>query len=365
MKTPSPRGKKKGTRRQRALTARLPLPKKAEARHGDATKYDRKREKARLERQIRAARRRRMTPDAFPRTAAVVVHYGPWSSTEAALRSLGATAPGVPVVVVDNASTPGSPPPKDPPPGVRILRPGRNLGYAAACNLAAAQTDAEQLLFLNNDVELLPGALAALSAALGADARVAAAGPRLLDSRRRPIRSIHRAPSPRRVLFESLFLPRILPGVPFFHGHHTAYTSHRLARDVETLSGAVVLVRRQAFEEVGGFDAAFFFYAEESDLFARLRKGGWRIRFEPAALAIHHGGIASAEVSREELDRRLHEGLRLYARRHHGEAGARHTDRALLLGARLRWLLALLTPGEAGRRRRRRYADILRFSAAR
>ncbi len=229
----------------------------------------------------------------------MVVHYGPWSSTEAALRSLRATAPGIPVIVVDNASTPGSPPPKDPPPGVRILRPGRNLGYAAACNLAAGETDAEQLLFLNNDVELSPGALAAMSAALAADGRVAAAGPRLLDSRRRPIRSIHRAPSPRRVLFESLFLPRILPGMPFFHGHHTAYTSHRRARDVETLSGAVVLVRRKAFEEVGGFDAAFFFYAEESDLFARLRKGGWRIRFDPAALAVHHGGIASAGVPRD------------------------------------------------------------------
>jgi GT2 family glycosyltransferase len=306
-----------------------------------------------------------MSETPSPRIAAAVVHYGPWLSTEATLRSLGQTAPGVPVLVVDNSSPQASARPKDPPPGVRLLQPGRNLGYGAACNLAAAESDAELLLFLNNDVELQPGAVAAMAAALAADARVAAVGPRLLDSRRRPIRSIQRAPAPRRVLFESLFLPRLLPGLPFFHGHHTAYTSHRRARDVETLSGAAVLVRRKAFEEVGRFDEAFFFYAEESDLFARLRKAGWRIRFEPAALTVHHGGVASAQVPREELDRRLHEGLRLYALRHHGERGARRTDRALLWGARLRWALSFLAPGEAGCRRRRRYADILRFSKAR
>jgi GT2 family glycosyltransferase len=306
-----------------------------------------------------------MTETPSPRVVAAVVHYGPWLSTEATLRSLGQTAPGVSVLVVDNSSPQAPARPEDLPPGVRLLRPGRNLGYGAACNLAAAESDAELLLFLNNDVELQSGAVAAMAAALAADARVAVVGPRLLDSRRRPIRSIQRAPAPRRVLFESLFLPRLLPGLPFFHGHHTAYTSHRRARDVETLSGAALLVRRMAFDEIGGFDEAFFFYAEESDLFARLRKAGWRIRFEPAALAVHHGGVASAEVPREELDRRLHEGLRLYGRRHHGERGARRTDRALLWGARLRWALSFLAPGEAGRRRRRRYADILRFSKSR
>ncbi|MGH9367658.1 MAG: glycosyltransferase family 2 protein, partial [Thermoanaerobaculia bacterium] len=252
--------------------------------------------------------------------AAIVVHYGPWPSTERTLRSIQETAPHVPAVVVDNSASAGSVPP-----GVRLLSPGRNLGYGAACNLAAREVGGDFLLFLNNDVELRPGAVEALSARLESEPRVAAVGPRLLDASGRPVRSIFRAPSPRRVLFENLFLPRLFPGIPFFHGHHTAFTSHRRARDVETLSGAAVLVLRSAFEQAGGFDEAFFFYAEESDLFARLRKTGWRVRFEPAARAVHHGGVASAEVPREELDRRLHEGLRLYARRHHGERGERRT----------------------------------------
>ncbi len=299
-----------------------------------------------------------------PPGTAVVVHFGPWSSTEATLRSLSAAAPEVAAFVVDNSSE-SAPERHRAPPGVRLLSPGKNLGYGAACNLAARESAGDFLLFLNNDVEVEAGAVQAMATVLAAEPRVAAVGPRLLDSRGHAVRSIFRAPAPRRVLFESLFLPRLFPGLPFFHGHHTAYTPHGRARDVETLSGAAVLVRRKAFEEVGGFDEAFFFYAEESDLFARLRRAGWRVRFEPAARAVHHGGVASAGVPQQDLDRRLREGLRLYARRHHGERGERRTARALEWGDRLRWVLSFLQPGERGRRRRRRYADILRLTASR
>ncbi len=306
-----------------------------------------------------------MRQEPAPTVDAVLVHFGPWDSTEAALSSLERSAPGIRVFLVDNAWPDDSGSARETPVSVRVLRPGRNLGYGAACNLAARESSAESLLLLNNDVELEPGAVAAMDAVLLADPNVAAVGPRLLDSRRRPVRSIHRAPSPRRIFFESLLLPRLLPGLPFFHGHHTAYTSHRRARDVETLSGAAFLVRRSAFDAVGGFDEAFFFYAEESDLFARLRRAGWRIRFEPAARVVHHGGRASAGVPQAELDRRLHDGLRLYARRHYGERGERGTRRALVWGARLRLALACLQPGARGRERRRRYADILGLSKGR
>ncbi len=288
---------------------------------------------------------------------AVIVHFGPRAATERALRALAETAPEAAVTIVDNA---GDLEREELAAGVRLLSPGRNLGYGAACNLAAKGATADFLLFLNNDVELLPGALLALEAAL-ASPGAAAAVPRLLDSAGRPVPSIFRPPVPRRVLFEALFLPRLLPGIPFFHGHHTVRTPHASPRDVETASGAAILVRRSAFERIGGFDADFFFYAEESDLFARLRRAGGRVLFEPAARAVHHGGLASATVPQAELDRRLHAGLRLYARKHHGERGERATARALRLGARLRLWLAHLQPGNRGRERRRRYADILRL----
>lgn len=290
---------------------------------------------------------------------AVIVHYGPWATTQRTLDSLRRHAPGLEVRIVDNggeAVPPGVG--RTPEIAVEVVSPGRNLGFGAACNLGVQGSRRPWLLFLNNDVEIQDDTLEALAAVLERHSSVAAVGPRLWDSTGLPLRSIGRAPTPRRVLFENLFVPRLLPGIPFFHGHHTAGISHASAREVETFLGAVILVRRSAFEAVGRFDEKYFFYAEESDLFERLRRAGGKIRFEPAASAVHHGGVASRTVDQKEIDRRLHEGLRLYARRYHGAKGEKRVARALRWGATLRWLLSFLETGPRRQARRRRYADI-------
>jgi GT2 family glycosyltransferase len=293
-----------------------------------------------------------MTPPST-RVAAVVVHYGDAGITRRAVASIAEDAPGISIVVVDNGGGPSLSLPQ-----ARVVDAGGNRGYGTACNLGARGLTAEFLLFANNDVTLLPGCLAALVAALDREPRAAAVGPRLLDLADAGIPSIFRAPTPRRILFENLFLPRLLPGA-FFDGHHTVRLPHDAPREVETMSGALFLVRRAAFEAAGGFDEGYFFYAEESDLFARLRQAGWTVRFEPAARARHAGGAASAAVPQARRDLWLHDGLRRYARKFHGESGERLARVSLRLGARLRWLLSFLQPGEKGRSRRRRYADIL------
>ncbi len=115
--------------------------------------------------------------------------------------------------------------------------------------------------------------------------------------------------------------------------------------------GAAFLVRRSAFDQVGGFDEGFFFYAEESDLVARLRQAGWRILYEPSASVVHLGGASGGDA----LFGQLHKSLCRYVRKHHGPLAARFAGAVLWLGAAVRYLLALLTPGDAGRRRRLRY----------
>jgi N-acetylglucosaminyl-diphospho-decaprenol L-rhamnosyltransferase len=292
-------------------------------------------------------------------TSAILVHYGPWEPTGRALDSLRATGLPLEIVLVNNGSVDPLDAQRLAGPSAIVLSPGSNLGYGTACNLAARRASGGYLLFCNNDVELRPGSVEALLAALDRYPRAGAVGPRFLDEAGQGVASIGRAPTPRRILFENLFLPRLLPGLAFFQGHHTARIRHDRARDVETLLGALVLVRRSAFEEVGGFDERYFFYSEDSDLFQRLRRKGWRIRFEPASEAVHVGGLASRTVPQAQLDRWMHESLSLYARRHHGPRGERWTRGALHVGARLRWLLALLQPGAAGAARRHRYADIL------
>jgi GT2 family glycosyltransferase len=294
-----------------------------------------------------------------PETSAILVHYGPWEPTGRALESLQAAGTKLEIVLVNNGGVPAREAERLAGPSVIVLSPGRNLGYGAACNLAARRASGRHFLFSNNDVEFRRGTIEALNAALQREPRAAAVGPRFLNAAGRAVASIGRAPTPWRVLSENLFLPRLFPGITLFHGHHTARIRHDRAQEVETLLGALILVRRAAFEEVGGFDERYFFYAEDSDLFKRLRDRGWRVRFEPASVAVHHGGLASRSVPRAQLDQWLHENLLLYARRHHGASGERRTRAALLMGARLRRLTALLQPGAAGAERERRYADIL------
>lgn len=295
----------------------------------------------------------------MPETSAIFVHYGPWEPTSRALASLRASGTPLEIVLVNNGGVSANEAERLAGPSVVVLSPGRNLGYGAACNLGARRASGSYFLFSNNDVEFRRGTVEALLAALERDPRAAAVGPRFLNAVGQGVASIGRAPTPWRILSENLFLPRLFPGIAFFHGHHTARIRHDRERDVETLLGALILVRRSGFEEVGGFDEGYFLYAEESDLFERLRAKGWRVRFEPASVAVHHGGLASRTVPQARLDQWLHEGLLLYARRHHGASGERRTRAALLLGARLRRLTSSLVPGPAGVERRRRYANIL------
>lgn len=289
---------------------------------------------------------------------AVVIHYGSVASTRRALASLRSNAPGLPVVVVDND---GALTEADGEGSVRRIRPGRNLGYGASCNLAVGAISSNYVLLMNNDVEIQPGTVGQLTAILDREPAVAAVAPRLYDSQGRPLPSIRRMPTPRRVLLESFFVPVAFPGIPLLHGHHTARISHSRPCNVETIEGAVFLVRRSAFLQVDGFDEQYFHFFEETDLFERLRRRGWLVRFEPSGAATHHGGVASSSFDQETLDRWLHQGFQMYARRFHGPAGERRTVRALVAGARLRWLLSFLPIGSNRNARRKRFAAIGRM----
>ena len=287
---------------------------------------------------------------------AVIVHFGPWATTKRAVASFRRHSPDTEILIVNNE--PGSQAPPDV--GAPVLDAAGNFGYGAACNLGERVLENELLVFANNDTEILEGTVERLRAAL-ADRRAAAVGPRFIDGRRQPRRSVCLAPTPWRILCENFFLPRLFPFLPVFRGHHTAYLRQNQPRIAETLLGALFLIHRDAFEDVGGFDESYFFYAEESDLFTRIRRRGWQILFEPGACAIHHESVASASLAQETRDRWLHEGFRRYTRSFHGPAGERRALRALRGGARLRWLISFV-PGIPDRQARRaRYADILRF----
>jgi N-acetylglucosaminyl-diphospho-decaprenol L-rhamnosyltransferase len=232
-----------------------------------------------------------VTGGAGRRTAAVVVNYesGPaLARCVADLAGCGLDA----VVVVDNGSTDGSlAAAVAVSPGTAVVDPGENLGYGAAVNRGAAATSSALVLVCNPDLEVPAGAVEALAAVLDADPGLALVGPLI----RTP--SGERYPSARR--FPSMvdaaghgLLGIFAPDNRFTRNYQRTEldVAGDGALDVDWVSGACFLVRREAFEQVGGFDESFFMYLEDVDLCWRLGRAGWRVAYAPAASVVHLQG---------------------------------------------------------------------------
>jgi N-acetylglucosaminyl-diphospho-decaprenol L-rhamnosyltransferase len=218
----------------------------------------------------------------------VVVAYRSSGELPGCLDSIQADAPaGNKVVVVDNDSPDGSAKvagshPLKP----RIVASVKNLGFGGGCNLGAAGSDADALFFLNPDARLKLGATALLIAALEADPALAVVAPRVIDpTGESRAASAGAEPSLRSNLGHFLVLGRI-PGIRrLFRPVYMADGRARARPD--WVSGAAMLVRREAFEAVEGFDERIFMYMEDVDLCRRLREKGWVIGYEPDAVVEH------------------------------------------------------------------------------
>lgn len=227
--------------------------------------------------------------------SAVVVNYNARDQLVACVRSLRA-AGVADVVVADNASDDGSEEAlAAADPAARFVRTGANLGYGGGANRGAAAADptSTALLVLNPDTVVAPGTVDALCAALEADAGLAVVGPRIEN----PDGSVY--PSARAFprLVDALghaFLGPVLPRNRFTRRYRMLDWGHSSARPVDWVSGACFLVRRSAWDEVGGFDESYFMFMEDVDLCWRLWRRGWRVAYEPAGRVVHVVGASRA-----------------------------------------------------------------------
>ncbi len=217
------------------------------------------------------------------------------------------------IVVVDNASTDGSAEMvRSEFPACRLLALDDNLGFGAANNRAAAAAAGNRLLLLNSDAWLEGSALARLDGALTADPRLALAAPELRypDGRRQF------AWAPETGVFgEALqMLRNRFESRPWAHRLPPRWLRPMLGPG--WFSAACVLLRRDAFKAVGGFDDGLFMYFEDVDLSRRLRHAGWRLGSVPGAVAYHVKG-GSRPSGRGELEYRR---AQLYYYRKHRPA---------------------------------------------
>lgn len=283
-----------------------------------------------------------------PRLTVIIVSY---NTREMTLECLEKLRPAVgelsaETIVVDNDSRDGSVEAvRERFPDVQVIANGRNAGFGAANNCALAVAKGEMLLLLNSDAFPINDALPVLVEYLESHPKAGAVGPRLLNPDGSLQVSCWKFPSPIRAWLECLGLAATFRHHPWLGDYYR--WAHDEERSVEFVIGACLLVRREVYEQVGGFDERFFMYAEETDWEKRMHEAGWEIGFTPRALVTHLGG-ASGHGRVAPVHSHFYRSMDLYLRKHHGLAGLAVARAAMALGAVARaalWLFrALLSP---------------------
>jgi N-acetylglucosaminyl-diphospho-decaprenol L-rhamnosyltransferase len=250
----------------------------------------------------------------------VTVTYSSGPHLDRFLASLShATDRAVSVLMADNGSTDGTPQAAvERYPGVRLFSTGANLGYGSAVNRAIAQLgDADEwVVVANPDVQWGPGSIDALLDAASRWPRAATFGPLIHDPDGSVYPSARHLPSLVRGGMHAVLGP-LWKNNPW----STAYRQERLEpseRPVGWLSGSCLLVRRAAFEQIGGFDERYFMYMEDVDLGDRMGKAGWLNVYVPSAEVLHHKGHATARESAANLSAHHKSTYTYLADRHAG-----------------------------------------------
>ncbi|HEX7746498.1 MAG TPA: glycosyltransferase family 2 protein [Micromonosporaceae bacterium] len=210
-----------------------------------------------------------------PGVTAVMLAYGPepWL-VPAARAALASTDVDLDLVIVDNGCIGDAVDIVKGLPGVRVLRPVENAGFAGGCRLGAAEATGDYVAFVNSDAIVAPDALAK-TIAVAAEEGVGAA-----------MASIRLATDPD--LINTSGNPLHFTGLSWAGGNGEPVTAHAHRRRVPALSGCCFVMRRDLWRELDGFPAEYFAYHEDTELSLRLWQRGLRPQYVPDAVVLHH-----------------------------------------------------------------------------
>ncbi len=255
------------------------------------------------------------------------------------------------IIVVDNASSDGSAAMvADEFPGIKLIVNSENLGFTRGNNQGLAVVHGRYILFLNPDTVILGEALTTMVAYMDEHPQAGALGPRLFYADGTPQSSRRRFPTLATALFESTPLAWHWPASlnrwarryrmedePAVEVRETPKTIDE-GEEVDWLVGAALLVRREALEQIGGFDEGYFMYSEELDWCRRARDAGWRVIYLPAAEVMHYEGKSSEQVAASRHIRFQTSKIR-YFRKFHGLLTAEFLRLAIGGMFAVEWLL--------------------------
>lgn len=267
-----------------------------------------------------------------PTLSVIIVGWNVVELLRRALQAIYTTTAGgqIPeVIVVDNASTDGTPAMvRTEFPQVHLIASSTNLGFTRGNNRGIARAGGDMILLLNPDTEVIGNALERMVAYLQAHPAVGLVGPRLLNPDGTPQSSRRRFPTLPVLFLESTWCEGLAPAATLDR-YMVRDRADTLAQEVDWVTGAAMLVRREVIEQVGPLDEGFFMYSEELDWCHRIRDAGWSIAYTPDAEIVHYGGKSSEQVAPARHIYFQSSKVR-YARKYHG---------AFIAGLLRTWLL--------------------------
>jgi N-acetylglucosaminyl-diphospho-decaprenol L-rhamnosyltransferase len=231
------------------------------------------------------------------------------------LDALAEMAPGVGVTVVDNASSDQTLKNIGQRAGVKIIANRENRGFAGAVNQGFRETHTDQILLLNPDVRLKTSVVALVEACQ--EHGVAAGQLTGSDGRAQAGFTIRRLPTPASMIFELLGFNWLWPGNPVNRGYRYLDRDLNQGGPVEQPAGAFLMIRRDVWERLGGFDESFHpVWFEDVDFCRRALDSGYRIEYVPQVRAEHTGGHSVKKLSPVRMQEYWYDSLIRYAGKH-------------------------------------------------
>ncbi|MBD3250920.1 glycosyltransferase [Candidatus Uhrbacteria bacterium] len=225
-----------------------------------------------------------------PRVTFVTVCYNTPHLVRLLLRGLEESGCNIPYeyLLVDNGSDGTAEMVRTRFPWVRVIQPGRNLGFAKANNLAFAEAQGEYVMLINPDLTFFPGEVERLIAFAEACPEAGVIGPRLENPNGERQETCTRFPHPLMPVFSRTFLGRLPWGRRALQRYHMHDVSHEVPHEADAIYGAAVLIRKRVLEEVGDLDERFFMYYEDVDFCRRTWEMGWKVVYAPVARFVHY-----------------------------------------------------------------------------
>jgi GT2 family glycosyltransferase len=258
------------------------------------------------------------------RVAVILVNYRSYQELGDCLLSIEQSRAQVQAVVIDQASDRREAAEIQARfPWVDVVSLERNTGFAAGVNAGAKRAATPYLLLLNPDSAVEPDMVGELTTWMDQHPDVGIAGPRLLNDDGTLQESARMFPDFTTGLAgRSSWLTRVLPNNRLSRRNLRARdSSNGSTLDVDWLSGACLMIRREAFDAVGGMDEGFFLYWEDADFCRRVTQAGWRTVYVPTVRARHTGGRSARHASAASLRAFHRSAFRLFWK--HSTAPAR------------------------------------------